>query len=68
VAISEVAELEGDLIAIQDLFHYEPSTTPSGAGRFVCCGNRAHCLSQLVKAGVMLPGDFFNRRVLEARR
>jgi pilus assembly protein CpaF len=65
--ISEVTGMEGDVITMQDLFGFKQTGVDenhAALGHFYCSGIRAHCLDQLSSAGIHLPVELFERRIL----
>jgi pilus assembly protein CpaF len=60
--ISEITGMEGDVIAMQDIFLFERTgITPQGrvTGRFRATGVRPKCSERLVAAGADLPAHLF---------
>ena len=63
-AISEITGMEGDVIALQDLFVFERTgITPEGriCGRFRATGIRPKCSERLLVAGTRLPAEMFEQ-------
>ncbi len=69
LAISEVTNMEGEMILLQDLFRFNQTGIDEDGhaeGYFETCGVRPQLLDRFAAEGVHLPDDFFQRRVLEA--
>ncbi|MBV9126375.1 MAG: CpaF family protein [Planctomycetes bacterium] len=69
VKISEITGMEGDMITMHDLFVFKQTgVSEEGAaqGRFFATGIRPHCLETLEAAGVELPFEMFEQRVLNS--
>jgi pilus assembly protein CpaF len=61
-AISEITGMEGDVIALQDIFVFERTgIRPDGkvCGRFRATGIRPKCSQHLAASGVILPPTLF---------
>jgi pilus assembly protein CpaF len=61
-AISEITGMEGDVVALQDIFVFERmGLGPSGriTGRFRSSGIRPKCSERLAASGVELPASMF---------
>jgi pilus assembly protein CpaF len=66
--VSEITGIEGDQIAMHDLFSYEQSGVDENGhatGRFVCHGMRPRCADRIEHRGIRLPVDLFARRTIE---
>jgi pilus assembly protein CpaF len=71
VQISEITGLEGDVIAMHDLFVFDQTGLDENgvaAGEFHATGMRPQCLRRLTAAGVAFPPEMFERRPLTIRR
>ncbi len=69
LAVSEVTNMEGDMILLQDLFRFNQTGIDADGhaeGYFETCGVRPQLLERFEREGVHLPDDFFQRRVLES--
>lgn len=67
ISVTEVTGLEGDIITMQDLFHFEQQgVSPSGRayGQFVATGIRPAFMDRLKSAGCDLDPSIFERKVL----
>ena len=67
VKISEVAGMEGDNLVMHDLFVFKQTGVDGerrAQGYFHTTGIRPHCLERLTAAGLTLPVELFERRVL----
>ncbi len=67
IRISEITGMEGDIISMHDLFAFKQTGVDAeGAahGYFFATGIRPRCLERLEAAGVGLPLDLFERRVI----
>jgi pilus assembly protein CpaF len=65
--ISEITGMEGEVICMHDLFSYKQTGVDDqrvAQGYFQASGIRPHCLDRLETAGVRLPLELFERRVL----
>jgi len=69
-SVTEVTGMEGDIITLQELFHYQQfDVDPTGKARgwFQAMGVRPRSESQFTQAGFPLPADLFApRNLLEA--
>ena len=68
VNVSEISGMEGDQIQMHDLFSFEQSGVDGdghATGRFVCTGIRPRCAERIEHRGIRLPGDLFQRRMIE---
>ncbi|OAI51763.1 pilus assembly protein CpaF [Planctomycetaceae bacterium SCGC AG-212-F19] len=66
-SITDVVGMEGDIIVMQDLFHFEQTGIDAHGkttGRFRAMGVQPSCTPRLRAAGVKLPADLFVERVL----
>lgn len=62
INIAEVTGMEGDIITLQDLFHFENHGVDSDGritGAFLTSGLRPMCTEKLAMNGVVLPPDLF---------
>ncbi len=67
VKVSEVIGVEGDNIAMHDLFVFKQTGVDDkerAQGYFQSTGIRPHYLDRLASLGVRLPADLFERRIL----
>jgi pilus assembly protein CpaF len=67
VKISEVTGMEGEVVAMQDIFAYKQTGVDAkgkAQGYFHCTGIRPKCLDRLESAGVRVPFELFERRML----
>jgi pilus assembly protein CpaF len=68
VKVSEITGMEGDVISMHDIFEFKQSGLDENRraeGSFWATGIRPHCLGRLENAGVFLPVELFERRVLD---
>ena len=71
VKISEVTGMEGENIAMHDLFVFKQTGVDEqrrAQGYFHATGLRPHYMERLVGAGVGLPMEMFERRLLPSGR
>jgi pilus assembly protein CpaF len=69
IKISEITGMEGDIISMHDLFAYKQTgVDPEGnaQGYFYSTGIRPQCMDTLQAAGVTLPVELFERRMMNA--
>jgi pilus assembly protein CpaF len=69
IKISEITGMEGDVITMHDLFVFKQTGLGQdrlAQGAFHTTGIRPHCLDRLGSAGVALPVEMFERRVLHS--
>lgn len=67
VNIAEVTGMEGDMILLQDVFHFRQSGVGADGhaeGQFEACGIRPQMVRRLEEEGIHMPEDFFRHRVL----
>jgi pilus assembly protein CpaF len=67
VKISEITGMEGDIISMHDIFEYRQTGIDENrcaVGQYYATGLRPHCLDRLEAAGVFLPIELFEGRVL----
>lgn len=67
VCITEVMNMEGDVILLQDLFRFRQTCVDEdghAAGQFEACGVRPQMLERLIAEGIEMPKDLFEGRVL----
>jgi pilus assembly protein CpaF len=65
--ISEVTGMEGDVITMHDLYGFKQTGVDENhvaQGHYFCAGIRPQCLEQLEAAGIRLPPEMFERRIL----
>ena len=68
VRISELTGMEGEIMTMHDIFAYKQTgVDEQGAaqGYFHCTGIRPKCLDRLEAAGIRLPVEMFERRMLQ---
>ena len=66
--VSEITGMEGDSIAMHDLFTFEQAGVDSeghATGRFVATGIRPKAAERIEARGLKLPADLFARRVID---
>jgi pilus assembly protein CpaF len=71
IRISEVTGMEGEIITMHDIFAYKQTgVDDKGAaqGYFHCTGIRPKSLERLEAAGIRLPVEMFERRMLQPAR
>jgi pilus assembly protein CpaF len=71
VQITEVTGMEADAISMHDVFHFEQTGIDEkgmAQGEFHANGIQPRCLDRLRAAGVHLPSEMFERRVLKMDR
>jgi len=59
-AVSEVIGMEGEAVALRDLFVFEQTGVDSGGnaeGRFVCAGVRPACAERIENRGLKIPSE-----------
>jgi pilus assembly protein CpaF len=69
--ISEITGYQGDAISMHDIFVFEQTGVNENGeveGQFVATGIRPQCLERLERAGLQLPPEMFERRVVENGR
>jgi pilus assembly protein CpaF len=69
IKISEVTGMEGDIISMHDLFAFKQTGVDEkgmAQGYFYSTGIRPKCLERLEAAGIRLPVELFERRMLNA--
>jgi pilus assembly protein CpaF len=67
IRISEVTGMEGDVISMHDLFSFKQTGVDEqgdAQGYFSVNGIRPRCLERLEAAGIRLPYEMFERRIL----
>lgn len=57
VSISEVTGVQEGVISLQELFHFDMSTS---GGTHLACGLRPYCETKFRDAGIQLPSELFN--------
>ncbi|HWE00867.1 MAG TPA: CpaF family protein [Tepidisphaeraceae bacterium] len=68
ISVSEICGMEGDSIQMHDLFVFEPTGIDNdghATGRFVSTGIRPKCAERIENRGIKLPGELFQRRVID---
>jgi pilus assembly protein CpaF len=68
IRISELTDMEGDVIGMHDLFEYQQTGVDekrSAKGNFWASGVRPKCLERLESSGLGLAPEMFERRILE---
>jgi pilus assembly protein CpaF len=68
VKISEITGMEGDIISMHDLFGFKQTGVDenrSARGHFYVSGLRPKCLDRLDAAGVRLPVELFEHRLVQ---
>ena len=71
IKISEIVGMEGDVVSMQDIFAFKQTGVDEdrvAQGYFFCTGIRPKCLDALESAGVSLPIEMFERRILSGQR
>jgi pilus assembly protein CpaF len=66
--VSEITGMEGDMISMHDIFTYRQTGLDENrcaVGNFCATGLRPHCLDRLESAGIHVPIEMFEGRVLE---
>jgi pilus assembly protein CpaF len=66
--ISEITGMEGDMISMHDLFEYRQTGIDENrcaVGHYLATGLRPHCIDRLESAGIQLPAELFEHRVLD---
>ena len=67
VKVSEITGMEGEIISMHDLFLFKQSGVDANRvaqGYFCATGIRPRCLDRLASAGVHLPFELFEPRIL----
>ncbi len=67
IKISEITGMEEDVVSMQDIFVFKQTGVDEdrvAQGYFYCTGIRPKCLEAFESAGVKLPTDMFERRML----
>jgi len=67
IKISEITGMEGDVVSMQDIFAFKQTGVDEdrvAQGYFFCTGIRPKCLERLEVAGMKLPNELFERRML----
>ena len=67
VKISEITGMEGDVITMHDLFVFKQTgvdANRAAQGYFYATGIRPHCLEKIEAAGIQLPAEMFERRII----
>jgi pilus assembly protein CpaF len=71
VKISEITGMEGDVLSLHDLFGFKQTGVDDGGaaqGYYFASGIRPKCLERLEAAGVPLPVEMFERRIMNSWR
>ena len=69
VRISEITGMEGEVLSMHDLFEFKKTGVDSlhmAQGYFQATGMRPHCLHRFEEAGIKLPPQMFEARILNA--
>jgi len=69
IKISEITGMEGDVVSMHDIFGYKQTGVDEAGnaqGYFFASGIRPKCLDRLETAGLRLPVEMFERRMLTA--
>ncbi len=67
IKISEIVGMEEDTVSMQDIFVFKQTGIDEdrvAQGYFYCTGIRPKCLEHLEAAGIKLPTEMFERRIL----
>ncbi|MEK6239394.1 MAG: ATPase, T2SS/T4P/T4SS family, partial [Planctomycetales bacterium] len=67
IQISEITGMEGETVSMHDIFIFQQTGLDEHGcanGYFAATGNRPHCLERLAQAGVKVPNELFERRIL----
>ena len=70
IKISEIVGMEGDVVSMQDIFAFKQTGVDEdrvAQGYFHCTGIRPKCLEMLESAGIKLPPETFERRILSGQ-
>ncbi|WP_435016316.1 CpaF family protein [Tundrisphaera sp. TA3] len=70
IKISEIVGMEGDVVSMQDLFVFKQTGIDedrAAQGYFFCTGIRPKCMDLFEAAGIKLPPDTFERRILSGQ-
>jgi pilus assembly protein CpaF len=68
VRVSEITGIEGDILSMHDLFEYRQTGVDEhrvAQGYFCATGIVPECLRKLESCGISLPGEMFDRRILQ---
>jgi len=71
IKISEIVGMEEDVVSMQDIFVFKQTGVDEdrvAQGYFYCTGIRPKCLEALESAGVKVPVEMFERRILTGQR
>ncbi len=71
IKISEITGMEGDVVCMQDIFGFKQTGVDDervAQGYFYATGIRPQALERLESAGVRLPIEMFERRILSPQR
>jgi len=70
IKISEIVGMEGDVVSMQDIFVFKQTGVDEqrrAQGYHFCTGVRPKCLARLEEAGMGLPPEMFESRILTPR-
>jgi pilus assembly protein CpaF len=70
IKISEIVGMEGDVVSMQDIFVFKQTGVDEdrvAQGFFTSTGIRPKCMEKFEMAGVKLPPEMFERRILSAQ-
>jgi pilus assembly protein CpaF len=70
VRVSEITGMEGEVLSMHDLFAFKQTGVDEddlAQGYFYATGIRPQCLERLETAGIQLPVEMFERRILQAQ-
>jgi pilus assembly protein CpaF len=68
VNISEITGMEGEVLSMHDIFEFKQTglnDRREAQGHFLATGIRPACLAKLEASGVELPGELFQRKILD---
>jgi pilus assembly protein CpaF len=71
IKISEITGMEEDVVSMQDIFGFKQTGVDeerTAQGYFFSSGIRPKCLEELESAGVRLPMELFERRILNPQK
>ncbi len=71
IKISEIVGMEEDVVSMQDIFVFKQTGVDEdrvAQGYFYCTGIRPKCMEALECAGVKLPNELFERRMMSGAR
>lgn len=67
IRVAEITGMEGEVISMHDIFEFKKTGLDEGrnaVGYYQSTGLRPHCLQHLADAGISVPVELFERRVL----